>query len=150
MSKFIFTVCAKEVWRKALLIPGEQMQTSCLMSLPGNREKMAEPPCKQHYPRYVQCGRRQDGVKWVVLESWAMILWRRRKRIETIKTPGDSQTSCSQKYSHRLYNDSLSGIHSITSVVHCEVMWWFPSAWKTPNREKSADWLSAGDGHIQK
>lgn len=33
-SKFKFSVCAKEVWIKALLIPGKQMRTVCLMLMP--------------------------------------------------------------------------------------------------------------------
>lgn len=72
------------------------MQTSNLMPLPDYQEKMAEPPCKQQYQRYVWLGRGMDGVKWVVLETWVVILWmrRRKKRIETIKTLEDSETSC--------------------------------------------------------
>lgn len=57
-----------EVWIKALLILGEQMQTTCLMLMPSYQDKMAEPSCKQHYQRYVMWQKEND--KLVVLDSW--------------------------------------------------------------------------------
>lgn len=33
---------------------------------------------------------------------------------------------------------------NITSVLHCGVMWWFPSAWSTGRRERKPQWLQEG------
>lgn len=41
-AAFEFSLYAKVVWMKPLLIPADQMQAACLMLKPGNQDKMTE------------------------------------------------------------------------------------------------------------
>lgn len=133
-SKFKFSVCAKEVWIKALLIPGEQMQAARLMLMPSYQGKMAEPSCKQRHQRYVfVCDVTEEkiminGLFWIV--GWWNCLWYQSRGGEQSQPKPwkgwDRETPPRKKSTTGCITKAYQ-IHNITSAVHCEVMWWLPS-----------------------
>lgn len=129
-SKFKFSVCAKEVWMKALLIPGEQMQAACLMLMPSYQDKMAEVFYKQHKHVCLWCSRGNDHDEFV---GW----WYLRSE----RQPGCATIAC----------QTYITLHQQWIVKSCDVLISSAYPLKTLNKErqKERDWLQETNTYVQ-
>lgn len=126
-SKNLNLKSPREGWIKALLMPGEQARTACLMAVPSYQDKMAEPFCKQRYQSVC--------LWWVVLDSWDSWGEEESKTLTGVRQTDIVHPLQKNKVKQWLCNSSLSGVDNITSL-HCDVTWRLSSASprETPNK----------------